>query len=71
MEKLNGKEIAKILDECYRGIDTLRVRNSVDLSKKIKWVLDNFNTTYFVARRIVKYANNFSSWYGYYYNEVL
>lgn len=68
--RLSGQEIARILDDCYCGIDTLkytiRYKNGDNRLKKIRWVLANFHTTYGIARRIVIHANNFSAWYGYY-----
>lgn len=71
-KKLNGKEIAKILDESYSGIETLkyqkRYENGDNQKKMIDWVLGNFNTSYGIARRIVIFANNFSEWFGYYSN---
>jgi len=71
-KRLNGREIAGILDSSFNGIDTLRYKrryeNGDNRKKMINWVLNNFNTSYDVASRLVKYANNYPEWYGYYKN---
>lgn len=69
-KKLSGKEIARILDESYCGINTIKYRkrweNGDNRKRYIKWILNNFPTTYGVAERLVEYVNNYSEWYGYY-----
>lgn len=61
-EMMNGKEIKKILEDCYCGADTikykLRYQNGDNKTKNINWILNNFNTTRAVAKRLVEQANN-------------
>lgn len=71
-KKLNGKEIARILDSSFCGIETLRYirrfENGDNRKKNINWILNNFNTTYGIASRLVDFANNYTDWFGYYHN---
>ena len=69
-KRLTGKEISKILDESFCGIETIqyarRFENGDNRRKMIEWVMGNFDTTYGIARRLVIHANTYSSWTGYY-----
>ena len=63
---MKRNEIIEILENSYSGIETLRYHrryeNGDNKLKNIHWLMDNFDCSYGIAKRLVERANNFSDW---------
>lgn len=60
---MTGKEIQEQLDIGWNGLATLRYElrysiNGDNKKKTIHWLMDNFDCSYGVAKRLVEKANN-------------